>query len=133
MAARCFLEILQNAHNQSAHSQRTTEGVGEIEVTCAGGLSAAARCLCAGDDAHTEEAEFCPAQGGQGAVDEWPGSDCLYPGRGAQFAGALDRARARRAREGFAWSALSYCARNARRTGRGRSAARSFQVRSQAA
>ena len=72
----------------------------------------------AGDDAHAEEAEFCPAQSGEGAVDEWPGSDCLHSGRGAQFAGALDRACARGTREGFAGCALPYCARDARRVRR---------------
>src|SRR5207248_11541498 len=67
-------------------------------VTGLGGLSAAARCLCAGDDPHAEEAEFCAPQSGESAVDEWPGSDCLHSGRRTQFAGALDRARARRTR-----------------------------------
>ena len=37
----------------------TEEGVGEIEVTGARGLPAAARSVRASDDAHAEEAEFC--------------------------------------------------------------------------
>ena len=45
--------------------------------------SAATRRVCTGDDAHAEEAEFCPAQSGESTVDEWPGSDCLHPGGGA--------------------------------------------------
>src|SRR6266516_899259 len=73
----------------------------------------------AGDDADAEEAELCLAQGSESAVDEWPGSDCLHSGRGPQFAGALHRARARRAREGFTWRALSHCARDTRQPWRG--------------
>ena len=57
--------------------------IGEVEVTGAGRLSATARRMRAGDDAHTEEAEFCAAQSGKSAVDEWPGSDCLHSWRGA--------------------------------------------------
>ena len=73
---------LENAHDQSTDSQRTPEGVGEIEVTGAGGLSATARSMCAGHDAHTEEAKFRVALSSESAVDEWPGSDCLHPRRG---------------------------------------------------
>jgi hypothetical protein len=49
---------LEDANDQSTDSQRTPEGVGEIEVTGARELSAAARRVCAGDDAHAEEAEL---------------------------------------------------------------------------
>jgi len=38
-------------------------------------------------------------KGGESAVDEWAGSDCLHSGRGAQSAGTLNRARARGTRE----------------------------------
>src|SRR4030095_16491338 len=47
-------------------------------------------------------------------------------------AGALDRARTRGTREGFAGCPLSYCARNARRTGRGWTPARPLQIRGEA-
>src|SRR6266567_554102 len=50
---------------RSINSKRTPEGVGEIEITGAGRLSAAARCVRAGDDAHAEKAELRPAQGGK--------------------------------------------------------------------
>src|SRR5205807_9353372 len=95
-------------------SERTTEDVGEIEVTSPDELSPAARRLRAGHDAHSEEAEFCPAQSRKSAVDEWRGSDCLHSRRRAQLAGALDRARARGTSKRFAGRALSYCARIAR-------------------
>src|SRR5436305_6425950 len=85
-----------------------------------------------GNDAYAKEAEFCAAQSGESAVDEWAGSDCLHSGGRAQFAGALDRARARWTGERFAGRALPHCARNARRIGCGWAEARSFQVRSKA-
>jgi hypothetical protein len=53
--------VWKNAYDQSTYSQRTPESVGEIEVTGVEELSAAPRCVHAGDDAHAEEAELCPA------------------------------------------------------------------------
>src|SRR5204862_7429269 len=47
-------------------------------------------------------------------------------------AGALHRARARRAREGFAGCALPHCAGNARLTWRGRSSPQPIEVRCEA-
>src|SRR5439155_4168697 len=95
-------------------SERTTEDVGEIEVTGVDELSTAARRVRAGDDAHSEEAEFRPAQSRKSAVDEWRGSDCLHSRRRAQLAGALHRARAWGTSERFAGRALSHCAGHAR-------------------
>src|SRR5207237_2322597 len=97
-----------HADDQPAYSQRTPQSVGEIKITGPNRLSAASRCLRAGDDAHTEKAELCPAQSGQSTVDERPGSDCLHSGRGAQTAGALHYAHARWASERFAMSLSSH-------------------------
>src|SRR6476646_503980 len=103
-----------NANDQSTCAKRTTEGVGEIEVTGSYRLSAEARGLWSGNHADAEEAEFCPAQGGESAVDQRPGSDCLHSGRGSQSAGTLDRAGARWPGRGFAGRALPYCPWDAR-------------------
>src|SRR6476620_12700624 len=103
-----------NANDQSTCAERTTEGVGEIEITGLDRLSAAARGLRSGNDADAEEAEFCFAQSGESAADQWPGSDCLHSGRGSQSAGTLDRAGARWPGEGFAGCALPYCPWDAR-------------------
>ena len=51
------------------------------------------------------------------------------PGRRPQFAGTLDRARARRTGEGFAGCALPHCARNARLVRRGWTPPQPFEVR----
>jgi len=59
------------------------KSVDEIEVTGPDQLSAAARRLRASDDTHAKEAEFRAAQSRQGALDEWPGSDCLHSRRRA--------------------------------------------------
>jgi hypothetical protein len=55
---RAALYLEENAYDQSTYSQRTPEGVGEIEVTGADQLSPAARRLRSSDDAYAEEAEF---------------------------------------------------------------------------
>src|SRR5215210_5080315 len=111
---RAALILTDNAHYQSAHSEGTKESLGEIKVTGTEELSAAPRCLHAGHDAHPEKAELCPAQSGEGAVDERAGNHSLHPRRRAQPAGAFDRARARGSGEGFARGTLSHRARNAR-------------------
>src|SRR5205814_10007722 len=101
-------------NDQSTCAERTTQSVGEIEITGLDRLSAAARRLRSGNDADAEEAEFCPAQGGKSAADQWPGSDRLHSVRGSQFAGTLDRASTRRPGKGVTGCALSYCPRDAR-------------------
>src|SRR5690606_22838570 len=58
------------------------------------------------DDA--EEAELRAAQGGEGAPDQRLRGDRLYPGRGAQPAGALGGDDPRRPRQGPAGRALPH-------------------------
>ena len=89
----------------------------------AAGLPAEARRLPAGEDEDAEEAELGAAQGGPRAADERQRSDGLHSGRGPQPAGALDRARPRRPREGSAGRALPHHPRHAGLRGRGRTAA----------
>ena len=53
--------------------------------------------LPAGDDAHAEEAELRPPQGGQGAAEQRARDHRVHSWRGTQPPGTPDRARARRA------------------------------------
>ncbi len=103
-----------HAHDQSAHSERTKKGLGEIKITGAEELSATPRRLHASDDADAKETELRIAQGGESAFDEWPGNHSLHPRRRTQPAGTLNRARARGSCEGFAGRALPHCSWNAR-------------------
>ena len=60
------LYFTDNANNQSAYSERTKEGLGEIKITGPEKLSATPWRLYASDDANAEEAELCLAQSGKG-------------------------------------------------------------------
>ena len=66
---RGALLVKENAYYQSISSERPTQGVDEIEITGADELSTATRRVCAGNDAHTEEAELGSAQSRESAID----------------------------------------------------------------
>ena len=80
-----------------------------------------------------QEAELGVAESGARQVDECDGSDDLYPGRGPQFARALDRFDPGRARQGFAGRSVSRNTRDVGFRGGHGSQTRAFQIRGQAA
>src|SRR5579859_6690136 len=108
------------------------EGPGKNEVARIDGLPGKARGVHPRVHANAEETELRAAQSGARAADELGGSDHLHSRDRAQPAGTLDRAGARRAREGFAGRALPHRARNAGRGGSRESQAGPVEVRSKA-
>src|SRR4029077_6400 len=103
------------------------------EVARADGMSGEAGRVHSRVHPNAEEAELGAAQSGARALDECGGSDDVHSGHRAQLAGTLDRAGARRPREGLAGGSLSHRARNAGRGGRGEPQARALEVRREAA
>src|SRR4029077_18745440 len=114
-------------------SLRTESDPYEDEVTGARRVSGEARCMRAGIHADAEETELSAAQGGAGTADERGRSDDLHTGNRAQPAGALDRAGAGRAREGFAGSEVSHHPGDAGRRRGGKPQAGAVEVRCEAA
>src|SRR6266446_5413643 len=115
----------------STHGPR--EGPGQDEVARVDGLPGKARRVHSRVHANAEETELGAAQSGARTVDERGGSDDVHSRDWAQLARALDRAGARRPREGFAGRAVSHRARDAGCRGRGKPQARALEVRREAA
>src|ERR1700685_2985720 len=105
----------------------------EDEISGARGMSGKARRVRTRVYADAEETEFRAEKSSARAVDQQRGSDDLYSRHRTQFAGTLDRACARRPREGSAGRALSRDSRHAGRRGGGKSQAGAVEIRREAA
>src|SRR5271168_1858361 len=111
----------------------TREGSGQDEIARARGLPGKARSVHSRVHADAEETELGFAQGRACAFDELCGSDDIHSWHWPQLARALDRAGARRPREGPAGSAVPHRTRDFGRGGRGESQAGAFEVWGEAA
>lgn len=123
----------RDADDQSAGSKRENLRKGKDEEPCPEVLSAEERCVSSRLHDDTEETELGLAESRTCAPHERHGGHDLYPRRGPQSSGALDRARARGARQGLAGCSIPFSARCVGCGGRGRPKAESFEVWSEAA
>src|SRR5579864_3643715 len=109
------------------------EGPGQDQVARSDGLPGEARGVHSRVHANPEETELRVAQSGARAADEFGGSNDVYSRHRSQPAGTLDRAGARRPREGSAGRALSHRARHAGRRGSREPQAGAIEIWSQEA
>ena len=121
-----------NANNQSARPSRPKGRGGEVESPSAQEQSVQAWRVHPRLHHDAQEAKLGTPKGCARTAHQSTRSHGLHPGRRAQPAGALHRARAWWPREGFAGRALSHCARDARRVRRQRSQPEPLKVRHQA-
>ena len=96
------------AHIEPARPSRTAATEEQNRRACVEGVSAETRRVHARVHDHAEKAQLGPPQGGPRAAHQWNRSYCLYPWRGPQPAGALDRAHPRGPCEGSSRRALPH-------------------------